>query len=292
MESDWDVLRVGGSGYRHVPAAVGDLGGGLHSLCLPAAQARRGKPWLRAHRAWAGLNIVLIRRDLSTLEHEAKAIERLLGKSTRVIQVDFTGGLEIYEAIEAGLKDLEIGKFLDVINCNMMSVVQMTRIVLPQMVTSGKGIIINISSITDRSPYPFAAVYADTTAFARSFSVAVGAEYHSEGVIVQALDTLGLTSQTPECLRHAVQVLSWGNPCQRAGCDSPWPGSTNPQKGGDLQRRGGSPPRAGEPGEEMGDSRMGGVLILGTSPSQGFLLTIFLPSWFFLSRWGLKLLSL
>lgn len=35
--------------------------------------------------------------------------ERLHGKSTRVIQVDFTGGLEIYEAIEAGLKDLEIG---------------------------------------------------------------------------------------------------------------------------------------------------------------------------------------
>lgn len=43
-----------GEGYRHVPAAVGDLGGELHSLCLPAAQARRGKPWLRAHRAWAG----------------------------------------------------------------------------------------------------------------------------------------------------------------------------------------------------------------------------------------------
>lgn len=76
----------------------------------------------------------------------------------------------------------------------------------------------------------------------------------------QALDTLGLTSQTPECLRHAVQVLSWGNPRQRAGCDSPWPGSTSPQKGGDVQRRSGPPPRAGEPGEEMGDSRMGGRL--------------------------------
>ena len=113
-----------------------------------------------------------------------------------------------------------------------------------------------------------------------------------EDLAWQALDTLGLTSQTPECLRHAVQVLSWGNPSQRAGCDRPWPGSTSPQKGGNLQRRGGPPPRAGEPGGEMGNSRMGGVLIFGTSPSQGFLLTIFLSSWFFLSRWGLKLLSL
>ena len=39
--------------------------------------------------------------------------ERLHGKSTRVIQVDFTGGLEIYEAIEAGLKDLEIGTYFN-----------------------------------------------------------------------------------------------------------------------------------------------------------------------------------
>lgn len=35
--------------------------------------------------------------------------ERLHGRVTRVIQADFTGGLEIYEAIKAGLKDLEIG---------------------------------------------------------------------------------------------------------------------------------------------------------------------------------------
>lgn len=35
--------------------------------------------------------------------------EGLYGKRTRVIQVDFTGGLEIYETIEAGLKGLEVG---------------------------------------------------------------------------------------------------------------------------------------------------------------------------------------
>lgn len=28
----------------------------------------------------------------------------------------------------------------------------------------------------------------------------------------QALDTLGRTSETPGCLSHAVQVLSWGQP--------------------------------------------------------------------------------
>lgn len=81
------------------------------------------------------------------------------------------------------------------------------------------------------------------------------------------------------------------SPRMRAGWDSPWCGSTSPQKGGDGQRRGGPPARAGEPGEERGDSRMGRVLILGTSPSQDFLLTMLLPSWFFMSPRGFTLLE-
>ncbi|XP_055267040.1 very-long-chain 3-oxoacyl-CoA reductase-B-like [Moschus berezovskii] len=281
MESEWDALRVLGAvtALFLLLWATWAVGSTIYVYLLP--QARRSNHWLRAHGAWAvvtgatsgigkayahelarrGLNVVLISRDLSKLQHEAKEIERLYGKSTRVIQVDFTGGLEIYETIEAGLKDLEIGvlvnnvgqkytphlsklldceediakKLQDIINCNMMSVAQMTRILLPQMVSRGKGIIINISSVADRKPYPYLAVYAATKAFVRSFSVAVGAEYRSKGVIVQtvspflvetnmtyplkrgpfvlrsedfarqALDTLGLTSETPGCLSHAVQ---------------------------------------------------------------------------------------
>ncbi|XP_055408855.1 very-long-chain 3-oxoacyl-CoA reductase-B-like isoform X2 [Bubalus kerabau] len=233
----------------------------MFTCCLKHARATTGSGRTGPGQlAWRGLNVVLISRDLSKLKHEAKEIERLYGKSTRVIQVDFTGGLEIYETIEAGLKDLEIGvlvnnvgqkytphmsklldcedvakKLQDIMNCNMMSVAQMTRILLPRMVSRGKGIIINISSVADRRPCPNLSVYAATKAFVRSFSVALGAEYHSKGVIVQtvspflvetnmtyplkkgllvvssedfarqALDTLGLTSETTGCLSHAVQ---------------------------------------------------------------------------------------
>uniref|UniRef100_A0A8C6CS16 17beta-estradiol 17-dehydrogenase n=1 Tax=Moschus moschiferus TaxID=68415 RepID=A0A8C6CS16_MOSMO len=289
MESEWDALRVLGAvtALFLLLWATWAVASTIYVYLLP--QARRSNHWLRAHGAWAvvtgatsgigkayahelarrGLNVVLISRDLSKLKHEAKEIERLYGKSTRVIQVDFTGGLEIYETIEAGLKDLEIGvlvnnvgqkyaphlsklldceediakKLQDIINCNMMSVAQVTPLFLigsdclPTNASSsrGKGIIINISSVADRKPYPYLAVYAATKAFVRSFSVAVGAEYRSKGVIVQtvspflvetnmtyplkrgpfvlrsedfarqALDTLGLTSETPGCLNHAVQ---------------------------------------------------------------------------------------
>lgn len=51
---------------------------------------------------------------------------------------------------------------------------------------------------------------------------------NSEDYARQALDTLGLTSQTSGCLTHAVQVPPWGNYGQRAGRDTPWPRSTSP----------------------------------------------------------------
>uniref|UniRef100_A0A4X2JS12 17beta-estradiol 17-dehydrogenase n=1 Tax=Vombatus ursinus TaxID=29139 RepID=A0A4X2JS12_VOMUR len=56
-----------------------------------------------------GLNVVLVSRDLDKLRREAEDIERLHGKETRVIQVDFTGSLEVYEIVERALEGLEIG---------------------------------------------------------------------------------------------------------------------------------------------------------------------------------------
>uniref|UniRef100_A0A8B9YK41 17beta-estradiol 17-dehydrogenase n=1 Tax=Bos mutus grunniens TaxID=30521 RepID=A0A8B9YK41_BOSMU len=273
MEAEWDALRVLGAvtALFLLLWATWAVGSTVYIYLLP--QARRSNHWLRAHGAWAvvtgatsgigkayahelarrGLNVVLISRDLSKLKHEAKEIEGLYGKRTRVIQVDFTGGLEIYETIEAGLKGLEVGVLVNnvgqkytprlskLLDCEDMAKVSITENYdcLPTNASSsrGKGIIINISSVADRRPYPYLAVYAATKAFVRSFSVAVGVEYRSKGVIVQtvspfaplvetnmtypmkkgllvvssedfarqALDTLGLTSETTGCLSHAVQ---------------------------------------------------------------------------------------
>ncbi|XP_008063318.2 very-long-chain 3-oxoacyl-CoA reductase-B-like [Carlito syrichta] len=285
MEPEWGPLSVLGAVAAAwlLLRATWELGRGVYVYLLP--RARRGAPWLRAHGAWAvvtgatsgigkayahelaqrGLNIVLISRSLSKLELEAKEIERLHGRNTRVIVADFTGGLEIYEAIEAELQDLEIGvlvnnvgmvysrlpqkllngenvakRISDIVNCNIMSVVQMTRLILPQMVTRGKGIIINISSVTDSHPWPLLAMYSASKAFVRSFSKAVGAEYFPEGITVQtvspflvatnmtslfkpgllvktpqdfarkALDTLGLSLDVSGCFSHAVQNLGSG----------------------------------------------------------------------------------
>lgn len=50
--------------------------------------------------------------------------------------------------------------FENIIRCNIASVVNMCRVVLPQMVRSQKGLILNISSVSGTIPQPLLAVYS------------------------------------------------------------------------------------------------------------------------------------
>ncbi|XP_043933014.1 very-long-chain 3-oxoacyl-CoA reductase-like [Protopterus annectens] len=207
-----------------------------------------------------GLNVVLISRSLEKLKQVATEIEEKYGGKTKVIQADFTSGGPIYDTIQSSLKDLEIGilvnnvgmtftevpsYFLDatelekrisnLINCNMLSMAQMTRIVLPQMVERKKGVIINISSGAGCFPLPLMAMYSASKAFVDFFSRGLHAEYSSKGIIVQciipllvstnmthgietnafvktpehfassALNTVGISSRNNGCLAHALQ---------------------------------------------------------------------------------------
>ncbi|XP_067828328.1 very-long-chain 3-oxoacyl-CoA reductase-like [Heptranchias perlo] len=225
---------------------------------VTGATAGIGKAY--AHElARRGLNVVLISRSLEKLRAIAEEIEQQQGKKTKIIQADFTSGAEIYGPIEAALKDLNIGilvnnvgktytmvpcyfldvpnvdkEILDIMNCNALSVLMMTRIVLPHMLERKKGVIINISSEAGTHPHPLLTMYSATKAFVDFFSRALNAEYKSKGIIVQcvqpllvstnmtrmetsifvkqaddyvreALNTVGITEQTNGCLAHAVQ---------------------------------------------------------------------------------------
>ncbi|XP_036420241.1 hydroxysteroid (20-beta) dehydrogenase 2 [Colossoma macropomum] len=210
-----------------------------------------------------GLDVVLISRSEEKLHSVAKKIESQFGRQTRVIQADFTEGDSIYPVIAQQLKGLEIGilvnnvgmnyagklvHFLDVpdpeqritevINCNILSVAQMSRLILPHMVERGKGLIINISSEAASQPQPLVTVYSSTKIFVTYFSRCLHAEYRSRGITVQcvtpfvvstnmtyniavspmvlsaasfakdALNTVGYSSFTSGCLTHALQHIA------------------------------------------------------------------------------------
>ncbi|XP_069042828.1 hydroxysteroid (20-beta) dehydrogenase 2 [Lepisosteus oculatus] len=210
-----------------------------------------------------GLDLVLISRSEKKLMAVAAHIEAQFGRQTRVIQADFTEGAPIYPGISEQLTGLEIGilvnnvgmnyagmlvhfldvpnpeqRISDVISCNILSVTQMTRIILPQMVERGRGLIINLSSEAASEPQPMLTLYSATKIFITYFSRGLNAEYRSRGITVQcvapfmvstnmthnmppsmlvkdagdfareALSTVGHSTFTSGCLSHALQHIA------------------------------------------------------------------------------------
>uniref|UniRef100_A0A3Q3AQM8 Hydroxysteroid (20-beta) dehydrogenase 2 n=1 Tax=Kryptolebias marmoratus TaxID=37003 RepID=A0A3Q3AQM8_KRYMA len=210
--------------------------------------------------AQKGLDVVLIGRSEDKLRVVAKEIENEYDRKTRTIRVDFTDGCSIYPAIAKKLQGLEIGilvnnvgmmcsdhfayfleipeaeqKITQIVNCNMLSVPQMTRLVLPSMVERGTGLIINISSEVGARPQPLLALYSASKVFVTYFSQCLHAEYKSKGITIQcvaplmvstnmthntkvnrlvksaaafareAVNTVGHSSYTSGCLSHALQ---------------------------------------------------------------------------------------
>ncbi|XP_029524448.1 very-long-chain 3-oxoacyl-CoA reductase-A-like [Oncorhynchus nerka] len=157
-----------------------------------------------------GFAMILISRSQDKLDDVARQLETQYKVETKTIAVDF-GLSDIYPKIEAGLAGLEIGVLVNnvgisypypeyflhipdldnfitnMINVNMTSVCQMTRLVLPRMVERSKGVVLNISSASGMYPVPLLTVYSSSKAFVDFFSRGLQEEYKAKGIIVQSV---------------------------------------------------------------------------------------------------------
>ena len=157
-----------------------------------------------------GQKIVLISRNSEKLNATAEKLEKDFNIETIAIAADFSKS-DIYGDIQDQLKGLDIGVlvnnvgtsypypeyFVDLpdrsslidrlISINVNSVVKMTEIVLPQMVSKKKGIILNISSASANPPTPMLSLYAATKQFVDCFSQCLAYEYQKKGIIIQCI---------------------------------------------------------------------------------------------------------
>ncbi|KAK7086262.1 Inactive hydroxysteroid dehydrogenase-like protein 1 [Halocaridina rubra] len=157
-----------------------------------------------------GMNIILLSRTMDKLQKVAAEIAEESGVQTEVVQIDFSYGRRIYEIVGSHLGDKEIGILVNNVgvmlpypmdfayvndkdiwghvNVNVATIPAMTKLVLPQMMTRGKGAIINIASIAGSGPIPLMGIYAATKAFVDYFSQALEWECRGTGITVQTVN--------------------------------------------------------------------------------------------------------
>jgi 17beta-estradiol 17-dehydrogenase / very-long-chain 3-oxoacyl-CoA reductase len=145
-----------------------------------------------SYLAKQGMSILLISRSEDKLKEQVEEIKRIKEVDVKYIAYDFTIGGQVKEKFYEDLNKLcifmkqnggigvlvnnvgvanETPKFLeelsdkdvdDMISCNILSVVYMTRCVLPHLKEQKKGAIINVSSGSGNFPAPLISVYAST----------------------------------------------------------------------------------------------------------------------------------
>jgi short-subunit dehydrogenase len=181
-----------------------------------------------------GANLVLVARRIDILDQMAQSLENEFGRTVTTVALDLSqpaSGSRLLDELERRNIGVDtvvncagIGLTRDFINMtqadiddqlavNIDAVVTVSHALLPQLLTSGKGALINIASLTAYMPTPGMAVYAASKAFVLRFTEALAHELRESGITVMAFspgptrtefyrnsesDEHGVRFQTPE----------------------------------------------------------------------------------------------
>jgi len=180
-----------------------------------------------------GCHLIITARSKDRLEMTAQSIRQKYGVRVTVHAADLSDEQEPHllynKVIEDRLQvDLLInnagfGKwanFLDeplpiyeeMMEVNMASLVKLTYLFLPQMLTKGEGGIINIGSTGSFQPCPYVALYCATKAFVLNFSEALYGEYAQKGIIVTAVCPGNTTTGFFDIARANTKGMSFDPP--------------------------------------------------------------------------------
>jgi short-subunit dehydrogenase len=158
--------------------------------------------------AQRGYHTLLVARSTDKLEALAKELRSQYKTEATVIACDLgapTSAVELVKhlqvkklAVDVLVNNAGFGYLGDfaasdwptqasMLQVNISTLVQLTQLILPQMLERKSGKILNVGSTGSFSPVPTMAVYAATKAFVLSFSEALASELEGRGVTITAL---------------------------------------------------------------------------------------------------------
>jgi short-subunit dehydrogenase len=155
-----------------------------------------------------GYNLLLIARDKKTLEKTAHEISSQYGNKIFYIASDLSKPNSpemIYQEVKSkgitvdilvnnagfgiygDFATVDLERHMDLIQVNVLALISLTRLFLPEMLKKKQGKILNTASTAAFQPGPHMAIYYASKAFVLSFSEALASELEGSGVSVTAL---------------------------------------------------------------------------------------------------------
>jgi short-subunit dehydrogenase len=178
--NEWALITGGSMGIGHELARV--FAAEKFNLILVARSEARLRLVAEELRAQHGIEIKLLVKDLSLANAPQEIFEAL--RDTPVSVLVNNAGFGWRGAFAEC--DLE-RQALEMMHVNMDSLVALTRLFVPAMLTRKRGRIMNVASTAAFQPGPFANIYFATKAFVLLFSNALSEELAGTGVTVTAL---------------------------------------------------------------------------------------------------------
>ncbi|QHC23904.1 SDR family NAD(P)-dependent oxidoreductase [Streptomyces sp. GS7] len=153
------------------------------SLVLVARRESRLRDLAAELRAAHSVEVEVLPADLTDAAQTAQVAARLTDAAKPVELLVNNAGA----GATGVFADLPVDREEATLRLNNEAVVRLTRSVLPQMRSAGRGGILNVSSLTGSFPSPSRATYGATKAFLTHFSEDLAIENRGSGIHVTAL---------------------------------------------------------------------------------------------------------
>jgi hypothetical protein len=203
------------------------------TVLITGASSGIGEAFAR-NLAGRGANLILTARSEDNLTRIADELKKKHGISVHVFPADLssieaptqlfekmqTNGLTVDVLINnagfgkwAHFLAEDIDTYQRMLTVNINALVRMTCLFIPNMLTRGKGGVINVASTAAFQPVPYIAVYSASKSFVLNFTEALSGEYRQSGLRFLALcpgntttnfmatanaDTSGMSFAAPE----------------------------------------------------------------------------------------------